>query len=86
MNANEVVIASARRTPMGAFQGSLSSQSAVALGIQAVRAAVSDAGIDPQAVGEILMGCVLPAGLKQAPARQVGRGAGLGEHCGAVTL
>jgi acetyl-CoA C-acetyltransferase len=86
MNANEVVIASARRTPMGAFQGSLSSQSAVALGIHAVRAAVSDAGIDPQAVGEILMGCVLPAGLKQAPARQVGRGAGLGEHCGAVTL
>lgn len=86
MNANEVVIASARRTPMGAFQGSLSSQSAVALGIDAVRAAVSDAGIDPQAVGEILMGCVLPAGLKQAPARQVGRGAGLGEHCGAVTL
>lgn len=86
MNANEVVIASARRTPMGAFQGSLSSQSAVALGIQAVRAAVSDAGIDPEAVGEILMGCVLPAGLKQAPARQVGRGAGLGEHCGAVTL
>ena len=86
MNANDVVIASARRTPMGAFQGSLSSQSAVALGIQAVRAAVSDAGIDPQAVGEILMGCVLPAGLKQAPARQVGRGAGLGEHCGAVTL
>jgi acetyl-CoA C-acetyltransferase len=71
---------------MGAFQGSLSSQSAVALGIQAVRAAVSDAGIDPEAVGEILMGCVLPAGLKQAPARQVGRGAGLGEHCGAVTL
>lgn len=86
MNANEVVIASARRTPMGAFQGSLSSQSAVALGIDAVRAAVSDAGIDPEAVGEILMGCVLPAGLKQAPARQVGRGAGLGEHCGAVTL
>ena len=86
MNANDVVIASARRTPMGAFQGSLSSQSAVALGIQAVRAAVSDAGVAPEAIGEILMGCVLPAGLKQAPARQVGRGAGLGEHCGAVTL
>lgn len=86
MNANEVVIASARRTPMGAFQGSLSSQSAVALGVSAVKAAVADAGISPDAISEILMGCVLPAGLKQAPARQVGRGAGLGEHCGAVTL
>ena len=86
MNANEVVIAGARRTPMGAFQGSLSSQSAVALGVSAVKGAVADAGVAPEAIGEILMGCVLPAGLKQAPARQVGRGAGLGEHCGAVTL
>ena len=86
MNANEVVIASARRTPMGAFQGSLSGQSAVALGVSAVKAAVADAGVAPEVIGEILMGCVLPAGLKQAPARQVGRGAGLGEHCGAVTL
>ena len=48
MNANEVVIAGARRTPMGAFQGSLSSQSAVALGVSAVKGAVADAGVAPE--------------------------------------
>jgi len=72
-----VVIASYARTPMGGFQGALAGASATELGAAAVRAAVARAGVSPEAVQQIVMGCVLPAGLGQAPARQAALGAGL---------
>src|SRR5690554_8036598 len=67
---SEIVIVSGVRTPMGGFQGSLAAVSAVDLGAVAIREAVSRAGLQPQDVQEVIMGCVLPAGLKQGPARQ----------------
>ncbi|WP_109512996.1 acetyl-CoA C-acyltransferase [Pseudomonas ovata] len=81
-----VVIVSAARTPMGGFQGDLQSLSATRLGSAAIRATVERAGIDPLAVEEVLFGCVLPAGLGQAPARQAALGAGLdvGTRCTTV--
>ncbi|MFY0693307.1 MAG: acetyl-CoA C-acyltransferase [Paracoccaceae bacterium] len=80
----QVVIAGASRTPMGGFQGALSDLEAPALGASAIRAALSGAGLDT--VDEVLMGCVLPAGQGQAPARQAAFGAGLGEEVPATTL
>lgn len=77
MNSDSIVIAGARRTPIGAFQGALSGATATQLGSAAVAAAVADTGIDPADVGEVLMGCVLSAGLGQAPARQAALGAGI---------
>jgi acetyl-CoA C-acetyltransferase len=82
----DVVIAGARRTPMGGFQGALSGAAAPELGGAAIRSALSDAGAGPEAVEEVLMGCVLPAGQGQAPARQAGFAAGLGEEVPATTL
>lgn len=76
-NTDPVVIVSAARTPMGGFQGELQSVSATRLGSEAIRACVERAGISPQDVEEVLFGCVLPAGLGQAPARQAALGAGL---------
>ncbi len=70
MTSPSIVIAAARRTPIGAFQGGLSGVSATDLGAAAIRAAVADAGISAYEISEVLMGCVLPAGLGQAPARQ----------------
>ncbi len=70
MISPSIVIAAARRTPIGAFQGGLSAVSATDLGAAAIRAAIDDAGISPYEISEVLMGCVLPAGLGQAPARQ----------------
>ena len=84
--SDPVVIASYARTPMGGFQGDLSPVKATALGSAAVRAAVERAGLDPAAVEQIIMGCVLPAGLGQAPARQAGLGAGLPLSVEAVTV
>ena len=81
-----VVIVSYARTPMGGFQGALSSVTATALGATAVRAAVERAGVDPARIDQIVMGCVLPAGLGQAPARQAALGAGLPESVAAVTV
>lgn len=81
-----IVILSYARTPMGSFQGSLSAASAVDLGATAVKAAVERAGVDPADVERCYMGCVLPAGLGQAPARQAARYAGLGDHVEAVTV
>ncbi len=81
---NEVVICGARRTPMGGFQGALSEASAADLGGVAIKAALEDAGAET--VDEVLMGCVLPAGQGQAPARQAGFAAGLGEEVPATTL
>ncbi len=75
--SDPVVIASYARTPMGGFQGDLSPVKATALGATAVRAAVERAGLDPKDAEQIIMGCVLPAGLGQAPARQAALGAGL---------
>lgn len=79
-----VVIAGAARTPMGGFQGAFESLTAADLGGAAIRAAIDGAGV-PQ-VQEVLMGCVLPAGQGQAPARQAGFKAGLGEDVPATTL
>src|SRR3974390_1016619 len=81
-----VVIVGAARTPMGAFQGELKSATAPELGAVAIRAAVERAGISLDAVEEVLMGCVLPAGQGQAPARQAGLGAGLKLSAGATTV
>ena len=82
----DVVIAGAARTPMGGFQGVFASVEAPALGGVAIKAAVEDAGATPEMIQEVLMGCVLPAGLGQAPARQAGFAAGLGEEVPATTL
>ena len=81
-----VVIAGAARTPMAGFQGEFSGVSASTLGGSAVAAALQGAGIPASRVNEILMGCVLPAGQGQAPARQAGFAAGLGEDVPATTL
>ena len=86
MSIDPVVIAAYARTPMGAFQGSLSSVKATELGAAAIRAAIERAGADPAAVEQVLMGCVLPAGLGQAPARQAALGAGLPESAQATTV
>lgn len=81
-----IVIVGAARTPMGGFQGDLSGATAAELGGAAIAAALSRAGIDVSAVDEVLMGCVLPAGQGQAPARQAAFKAGLGEGVPATTL
>ena len=86
MSSDPIVIVSYARTPMGGFQGALSGASATQLGSAAVRAAVERAKIAPQAVDQILMGCVLPAGLGQAPARQAALGAGLPDSVRATTV
>jgi acetyl-CoA C-acetyltransferase len=86
MTTDPVVICSFARTPMGGFQGALGSVSATALGAMAVKAAVERAGIAPDAVEQIFMGCVLPAGLGQAPARQAALGAGLPQSVEATTV
>lgn len=86
MQHDPVVIAGYARTPMGAFQGALSPLSATQLGAAAVAAAVARAGVAPEAVERIYMGCVLPAGLGQAPARQAGLGAGLPRSAEATTV
>ena len=75
-----VVIVSMARTPMGGFQGALQSVTAPELGAAAIKAAVARAQLAPEAVQEVMFGCVLPAGLGQAPARQAALGAGLAEH------
>jgi acetyl-CoA C-acetyltransferase len=81
-----VVIVAFARTPMGGFQGALSGVKATDLGAAAVKAAVARAGIPADKVEQIVMGCVLPAGLGQAPARQAAIGAGLGKHVEATTV
>ena len=82
----EVVIIGAARTPMGGFQGAFSEVSAAELGGIAISAALTAAQVAPEQVEELLMGCVLPAGQGQAPARQAGFHAGLGEAVPATTL
>ena len=67
---DEVLIASARRTPIGSFQGALAPLTAPQLGAVAIQAAVKDAGIAPEQIEETILGCVLMAGIGQAPGRQ----------------
>jgi acetyl-CoA C-acetyltransferase len=86
MSTSEVVILSARRTPIGAFLGALSPLTAVQLGSAAIKAAVESAGIRSGEVQEVIMGCVLPAGLGQAPARQAALGAGVPIGAPATTI
>ena len=85
----EVVIVSAARTPIGSFQGALASLSAPKLGAIAIKEALERGGLTGDAlggIGEVYMGCVLPAGLGQAPARQASIGAGVPDKVGAVTI
>jgi acetyl-CoA C-acetyltransferase len=84
--ADPIVILSYARTPMGSFQGSLTGASATQLGSAAVGAAVERAGIEGDQIDKIFMGCVLPAGLGQAPARQAALGAGLPRSVEATTI
>ncbi|QXE10002.1 MULTISPECIES: acetyl-CoA C-acyltransferase [Pseudomonas] len=81
-----IVIVSAVRTPMGGFQGELKSLTAPQLGAAAIKAAVERAGVASDAVDEVLFGCVLPAGLGQAPARQAALGAGLDKSTRCTTV
>ena len=83
---DSLVILSARRTPMGAFQGTLAGVSATQLGTVAARAALADAGLGPDGIDEVVFGCVLPAGLGQAPARQAAVGAGIAMSVPATTV
>jgi acetyl-CoA C-acetyltransferase len=83
---SDIVIVSGARTPMGGFQGSLASLPAVELGAIAIREAVARAGIAASDVEEVIMGCVLPAGLKQGPARQAALNAGLPSAAGCTTV
>ncbi|TAJ69868.1 MAG: acetyl-CoA C-acyltransferase [Phenylobacterium sp.] len=84
--SDPVVIASYARTPMGGFQGVLSGAKATELGAAAVRAAVERSGAPGEVIEQIIMGCVLPAGLGQAPARQAALGAGLPKSVEATTV
>jgi len=86
MNSDPIVIVSAARTPLGAFQGELKGFSAPELGAAAIRAAVERAKLRPEDVREVIMGCVLPAGQGQAPARQASLGAGLPLAAGCTTV
>ena len=85
-DADPIVIAAYARTPMGGFQGSLSPVKATELGATAIRAALERAGVKGDQVDKVFMGCVLPAGLGQAPARQAALGAGLPNSAEAVTI
>ncbi len=86
MRTDPVVIVGAARTPMGGFLGDFKDVPAAKLGAQAISAAVERSGVSPDAVEEILMGCVLPAGQGQAPARQASLGAGLPLAAGCTTI
>ena len=86
MSKNTVVIIDGARTPMGGLQGALANATAPELASTAIAAAVKRSGIDAADIDEVFMGCVLPAGLKQGPARQAALGAGIPKATGAVTL
>lgn len=86
MSDNSVVIAGAARTPMGGMLGSLSPVRSPELGAVAIQAAIERAGLTPADINEVVMGCVLPAGLGQAPARQASRKAGIPDASGCTTV
>jgi acetyl-CoA C-acetyltransferase len=84
--SDPIVIVSVARTPVGSMMGELSGFSGAQLGSIAIKAAVERAGLNPDKVQEVIMGCVLPAGQGQAPARQAALGAGLPLSAGATTI
>jgi acetyl-CoA C-acetyltransferase len=84
--SDPIVIVGAARTPMGGFQGDFASLAAPQLGAAAIKAAVERSGIAPDQVDEVFMGCVLPAGVGQAPARQASLGAGIPRAAGCTTI
>lgn len=86
MHDDPVVIVSMARTPTGGFQGELKDKTAPELGAAAIKGAVERAQLDPNAIEEVMFGCVLPAGLGQAPARQAALGAGLNKHTVCTTV
>lgn len=86
MQDNDVVIVGAARTPMGGMLGALSSVPSPQLGAVAIRAAVARSGFSPADINQVIMGCVLPAGLGQAPARQASRAAGIPDSAGCSTV
>ncbi len=86
MSSDSIVIINGARTPMGGFQGALSPATAPELGAVAIREAVARAGLAPADIQEVIMGCVLPAGLKQGPARQAALDAGLPAATGCTTI
>ena len=86
MEHDPVVIVGSRRTPMGAFQGALAGYTAPNLGARAIASAVAQASLQPWEMSEVIMGCVLPAGLGQAPARQASLGAGLAREVPCTTV
>jgi acetyl-CoA C-acetyltransferase len=85
-HADPIVIIAAARTPLGRFQGDLAPLAAPVLGAHVIRAVLGRAGLATDRIDEVLMGCVLPAGQGQAPARQAARGAGLPDATGATTI
>jgi acetyl-CoA C-acetyltransferase len=86
MSADAVVLVAAKRTPIGAFQGALSGATATQLGSAVIEAAVAQSGVAGGDIDRVIMGCVLPAGLGQAPARQAALGAGVPDGVPAITI
>ena len=86
MSNDAIVILNGARTPMGGFQGALTDVSATDLGAAAIKAAVERSGVNIDSIDEVVMGCILTAGLGQGPARQAMRKAGLSDATGAVTI
>jgi len=86
MTNNDVVIAGSARTPMGGMMGSLSSVRSPDLGATSIKAAIERSGLQPADIQEVIMGCVLPAGLGQAPARQASRASGIPDSSGCTTI
>jgi len=86
MSTESIVIVSAKRTPLGAFQGIYQNMSSTQLGSVALKGALEAGCVEPDHIDEVLMGCVLPAGLGQAPARQAALGAGLLKQTACVTI
>jgi acetyl-CoA C-acetyltransferase len=86
MDHDPVVIVGARRTPMGAFQGALAEHTAPTLGARAIASALGQSGVAANEISEVLMGCVLPAGQGQAPARQASLGAGIAREVPCTTV
>ena len=83
---SDVVIVGAKRTPIGSFLGQFTGVPTPTLGSAALRGALEHAGLASDQVDEVIMGCVLPAGLGQAPARQASRGAGIPDAAGCTTI
>src|SRR6202790_4811786 len=86
MNSDPVVILAARRTPVGAFQGAFAAVTAPQLGSVAIKAALADSGVAASQIDEVILGCVLSAGIGQAPARQAAMGGGIPASVPATTV